>query len=169
MYRYRHSSDSVWKYILRSCRGRPVLLVIRVSQCGNRRIWSGLCVFERHAVHRKVRSSPRTECGRRALLYHDTGTVPLHPSLSSCLVSLPCVTALGWLLSIGHEPDVDRWAARPALCRLIVFLICFRAILVPRSPHSNTSWENRANSFRAVGNRIRAGDNDDRLQLRFGE
>ena len=96
--------------------------------------------------------------------------------LSSYLGSLRCrgsarMTSLSDG-STGHElMSIDEAApGQFTRCWLITFLVWFRPVLIPRSHwHSNTSQEKEANSFWAAGNRIRAGDNDDHLQLQFGE
>ena len=53
---------------------------------------------------------------------------------------------------------------------LIVFLIYFRVLFDSEETYTLIrGWKTYANSFWAAWDRIRVGDNDDRLQRRFGE
>ena len=90
VYRSRHASDGIWEHLLLPCQGRPDLLVVRLSQCGNCSIRSGFCVLEWDVVHRQVRSPSRAERGGSALHCHDTGMNLSSLPLSSRLGSLPC-------------------------------------------------------------------------------
>lgn len=73
--------------------------------------------------------------------------------------------------NIGHGlMSIDETHEQFIHCWLITFLIWFRALSDSEETlHSNTSREKDANSIWAAWDRIRAGDNDDRLQHRFGE
>ena len=88
-------------------------------------------------------------------------------------ISAPCLVVTGLFVRWKHRTraDVDRWdawAAQPVLVDRVPRLapLC----LIPRKPCTlMRTGGKRANWFWAAWDLIRARDNDDRLQLRFGK